>query len=141
MTFTATDSAGASASCTATVHVVDTTPPQITVTLNRDVLWPPNHRLVEIQATVGVTDVCDPHPTFVLTSVTSSEPDDGLGDGDTPADVQGAALGTPDAAFRLRSERSGKGGGRVYTIVYTASDKSGNTAQAKVMVTVPHDPS
>jgi uncharacterized repeat protein (TIGR01451 family) len=140
VTFTATDSAGASASCTADVQVVDTTPPQIAVTLNRHVLWPPNHRLQDIEAAVSVTDVCDPHPTFVLTSVTSNEADNGLGDGDTSGDVQGAVPGTPDTAFQLRSERSGKGAGRIYTIVYTAADKSGNTAQATVSVTVPHAP-
>jgi len=137
--FTATDSAGATANCSARVNVVDTRPPVISVALSRDTLWPPNHNLVDIVATVGVTDVCDPHPTFVLASITSSEPDDGLGDGDTVKDIQGAAPGTPDTAFRLRSERSGSGSGRIYTILYTASDKSGNTAQAKVTVTVPHD--
>ncbi|HKQ63212.1 MAG TPA: HYR domain-containing protein [Candidatus Polarisedimenticolaceae bacterium] len=139
VTFTATDSAGASASCTAIVSVVDTTPPEISVTLSRDVLWPPNHKLAEILATVEVTDVCDPHPTFVLTSITSNEPDNGLGDGDTAGDIQEAQLGTADTAFKLRSERSGQGSGRTYTIVYTASDESGNTAQATVHVTVPHD--
>src|SRR5262249_2865933 len=58
VTFTAVDSGGASASCTATVNVVDTTPPQITVALDREVLWPPNHKLVDIGASVRVTDVC-----------------------------------------------------------------------------------
>ena len=141
VTFTAIDSGGASASCTATVNVVDTTPPQITVDLDRDVLWPPNHKLVDIGASVRVTDVCDPHPTFVLSSIVSSEPDNGLADGDTPDDIQGEEPGTPDTAFRLRSERSALGGGRVYTIVYTASDKSGNATRATATVSVPHDQS
>lgn len=139
VTFTATDSGGASASCPATVTVVDTIPPQISVTLSRDLLWPPNHKLVDITATVNVTDVCDPHATFVLTSIASSEPDDGLGDGDTANDIQSYEIGTADTSFQLRSERSGLGSGRVYTIVYTASDKSGNTAQASATVNVPHD--
>src|SRR5262249_20458860 len=117
------------------------TPPQIAVTLSRDMLWPPNHKLVDITASVNVTDVCDPHPTFVLTSITSSEPDEGLGDGDTAHDIQSNETGTPDASFELRSERSAAGSGRVYTIVYTASDKSGNTARATVTVKVPHDQS
>lgn len=49
---------------------------------------------------------------FVLTAATSSEPDDGLGDGDTVGDIQGFAIGTADAAGQLRAERSGKGTGR-----------------------------
>jgi hypothetical protein len=86
-----------------------------------------------------VDDICDPHPTFVLTSITSNEPDNGLGDGDTPGDIQGADFGTADTSFKLRAERSGNLTGRVYTIVYTASDKSGNTSTATVRVLVPHN--
>ena len=47
-------------------------------------------------------------------------------------------FGTPDVQFKLRAERAGGGDGRVYTIVYTASDGSGNTAVAVATVTVPH---
>jgi hypothetical protein len=139
VTFTACDHHTNCASCSADVRVVDTTPPEVAVELNRDVLWPPNHRLVTISAAVTVTDVCDPNPTFVLTSITSNEPDNGLGDGDTVNDIQGDDLGTADIEFLLRSERSGRGNGRLYTILYTASDQSGNTAQDTVYVRVPHD--
>jgi hypothetical protein len=41
--------------------------------------------------------------------------------------------------FQLRSERIGQNLGRIYTIVYTASDFSGNMATATVLVRVPHD--
>ncbi|HEX6883973.1 MAG TPA: hypothetical protein VF530_11375 [Planctomycetota bacterium] len=139
VTFTATDDDMNMSQSSVDVTVEDTTPPEITVELDRTVLWPPNHKLARILASVVVTDVCDPAPTFVLTSITSDEPDDGLGDGDRPDDIQGAAYGMADVEFHLRSERQGGGDGRVYTIVYTASDMSGNTAQAEVTVTVPHD--
>jgi len=123
------------------ITIEDTTPPIITVELNRTVLWPPNHKLVTIVATVTVEDLCDEDASFVLTSITSDEPDEGLGDGDRPNDIQGAAFGTPDVEFQLRSERSGLGDGRVYTIVYTASDASGNPAEVTVEVHVPHNQS
>ena len=139
VTFMATDDTGNVSACTRTVTVVDTTPPTMTVVLNRDVLWPPNHKLADITATVSVSDVCDPNPGFVLTSITSDEPDNGLGDGDQAPDVSDADFGTPDTSFRLRSERAGIGDGRLYTITYTASDKSGNTTVVTAEVRVPHD--
>ena len=43
--------------------------------------------------------------------------------------------------FKVRSERSGMGTGRVYTVVYTAMDSSGNEKTATATVTVPHDQS
>ncbi|UCG53027.1 MAG: T9SS type A sorting domain-containing protein [Candidatus Latescibacterota bacterium] len=119
--------------------VADFTPPVITVDLDRTVLWPPNHKMVEVCATVIVTDNRDPAPTFVLTSVSSSEPDNGQGDGNTVNDIQGADVGTADVCFELRAERQGGGNGREYTIVYTAEDEAGNTASMTVAVRVPHD--
>jgi hypothetical protein len=139
--FTATDCNGNAASCTTSVTVEDTTPPNISVTLDRDRLWPPNHKMADINATVEVDDICCETPTFVLTSITSDEPDNGKGDGNTVDDIQGAAYGTDDTAFQLRSERMGGGDGRVYTIAYTASDCVGNTASDTVEVHVPHDQS
>jgi hypothetical protein len=95
--------------------------------------------MVTINAAVAVSDICDPAASFVLTSITSNEPDNGTGDGDKPNDIQGAAYGTADTSFQLRSERSGRGTGRIYTITYTASDKSGNTTPIHLEVRVPHD--
>ena len=141
VTFTATDHDDNAASCTATVKVVDTTPPEITVELNRDVLWPPNHKLAQVCATVTVTDICDPEPTFVLSSITSDEDDNDHGDGNTVNDIQNEDIGTPDLCYDLRSERQGMGDGRVYTIIYCASDHDGNTACDTVEVRVPHDQS
>ena len=120
-------------------HGSDVTPPSLSVTLTPDTLWPANHRLVPVTANVQVSDDTDPHPTVTLVSVTSNEPDDGLGDGDTPNDIQDAATGTDDREFQLRAERSGKGGGRVYTVTYRATDAAGNTTTVSVQVSVPHD--
>lgn len=126
MTFTTRDGSTNAASCLSTVGVADTVAPQITVAVSPQVLWPPNHKLVAITAVVTVSDRCDPSISFRLVSVTSSEPDDGLGDGDTSGDIQGAELGTADTSFALRAERSGAGSGRTYTIVYGTSDGAGN---------------
>ena len=118
---------------------IDRTPPQLTVTLSPTALWPPNHRMVEVVATVTVTDDHDPHPAVTLLSITSSEPDNGLGDGDTANDIQGADLGTDDRSFLLRAERSGTGPGRVYTVTYQARDAAGNATTVSQKVIVSHD--
>lgn len=119
--------------------VGDTTPPDLEVTLEPSMLWPPNHRMVEVEATIVVVDDIDPTPEIVLVSITSNEPDDGTGDGDTANDIQDADFGTDDRVFSLRSERSGEGTGRVYTVVYRAVDDAGNTTEVETTVVVPHD--
>jgi hypothetical protein len=134
-----TDWCGESDACMTEVTVVDTTPPEIEVTLNRYELWPPNHKMADIVATVWVEDNCDPDPVIELVSITSNEPDNNGGDGSTNGDIQGADFGTEDYEFELRSERSGKRTGRVYTIVYRATDFSGNSAEDTAYVRVPHD--
>jgi hypothetical protein len=138
VTFTATDASGNSSACVATVTVADTTPPTIDMSVNPTFLWPPNHSLRPITATVAVADICDPSPFYALTSITSNEPDNGLGDGDQPNDIQDAAYGNPDLAFSLRAERGGVAVGRIYSVIYTASDHSGNTTPAGANVTVAH---
>lgn len=139
VTVTITDHCGAAASCEAPVEVIDVTPPEIDVVLSRQVLWPPNHKMAEITSTVTVSDNCDPDPAWVLAAITSNEPANGLGDGNTSADFAAAAFGTEDTAFSLRSERAGTGDARIYTIVYTATDASGNSASDTASVRVPHD--
>ena len=53
-------------------------------------------------------------------------------------DIQGAAFGTDDRTFRLRAERDCRAG-RIYTVVYTATDRSGNQRTAAAQVIVPPD--
>ena len=141
VTFKTVDNDGNPDSCTAKVTVVDTTPPVIDVVMDRNVLWPPNHKLVEVCDSVTVTDVCDPNPTFVLYSVTSDEPDNDKGDGNTLGDIQDADTLTADVCISLRSERMGGENGRKYTIIYKATDSSNNVAYDTTCVRVPHDQS
>ncbi len=135
--FTAEDNHTNTSDCTAKVTVQDTTPPTIDVTLDPQGLWPPNHTLRTINASLEVSDVCDPNPAVTLVSITSNEPDNGLGDGDTADDIQDAAYGTDDRTFSLRAERSGKGTGRRYSVTYEATDASDNSAQDGAVVIVP----
>ncbi len=116
---------------------LDKTPPSIWVGVTPDTIWPPNHQLVDINAQVEVSDARSGPAGFVLASVTSSQPDQGTGDGDTPGDIQGFDLGTADTNGQLRAERSG-GSSRVYTLTYTGQDQAGNTATGSATVQVPN---
>ena len=135
VTFTARDDAGNRTQCSATVTVLDRTPPSITLALTPSVLWPPNHRMVSVHANVATLDACDPAVSVRLLSVNSSEPEAG------GSQIEGATIGTADFEFSLRAERSGPGPGRLYIACYGAMDDNGNAAQICDTVIVPHDQS
>jgi hypothetical protein len=103
------------------------------VSVTPNVLWPANHKYVTVTATVVASDNVDPNPVVRLESITSNEPDNGLGDGDTANDI----VIVDDFHFKLRAERSGKGEGRIYTITYKVTDACGNVTFATVTVSVP----
>ncbi|MFT5658445.1 MAG: hypothetical protein ACI9KN_001726 [Gammaproteobacteria bacterium] len=121
------------------ITVEDTTPPGINVSLDPDSIWPPNHKMVTISATVDVIDSCDADPIWWLDSLTSNEPDNGVGDGNTVNDIQNANVGTQDVLFDVRAERAGGGNGRDYSVEYVAEDDDGNVAADMAKVTVAHD--
>jgi len=129
-----TDSAGNSASCSSIVTVVDTVPPVITsVVADHTSLWPPNHQMVPIKLDAAITDACGP-VTWKIVSVTSNEPVNDKGDGNTAPDWRV----TGDHTLKLRAERSGKGDGRVYSVTVQATDAAGNlSAMSTVTVSVP----
>jgi predicted extracellular nuclease len=112
---------------------LDLAPPVLELSVTPEILWPPNHQYVDVMVTATATDNVDPDPRITLVSVTSNEPDNGLGDGNTTNDI----VIVDDFHFRLRAERSGRGSGRVYTITYRATDAVGNDATASVAVAAP----
>jgi hypothetical protein len=139
VTWTAVDDSLNTSSDEQLVTVQDTTPPELEITLSPDTLWPPNHKMAAISALITASDMCDASPMVSLVSITSNEPDNGKGDGNTVNDIQDADFGTDDREFSLRSERSGSGSGRIYTVTYEAVDSSGNRTSVTAEVTVPHD--
>lgn len=143
VTLRATDSLGSVDEDTVAVTVEDTTTPTLSLYASPHVLWPANHKLIDVHVTATVSDACDADPAVVLVEIINSESDDssGGGDGNTDDDVQEADTGTEDYDVKLRAERRGKGDGRVYTLVYRATDGSGNSVDAEVTVEVPHDTS
>jgi uncharacterized repeat protein (TIGR01451 family) len=136
---------GLTATDSVPLQIQDVAAPTLSVSMSPSILWPaPNHKLVVVTATVQVEDNCDSSPAITLVSVTSNESAVGyIGTGDQGPDIQGTDIGTDDRSFSLRAERAtfDKSTGRVYTIVYQATDTSGNTSQATTTVTVPKDSS
>ncbi len=134
---TVSDAAGNTAACSSTIIVVDTTPPVIvSVSASPNSIWPPNHKMIPVQISAVVTDACTT-ATWKIVSVTSNQAVNGKGDGNTSTDWQIV----DDDTAKIRAERSGKDGSRVYTITIRATDLSGNQSSATVTVTVPHDQS
>ena len=113
--------------------IPDNIAPTLEITVTPEILWPPNHKYVEVVAMVVASDNFDIDPTVKLISVTSNEPDDGEDDGNTIEDV----VIVDDYHFLLRAERSDLGTGRIYTITYQVTDDYGNSTIQSVTVLVP----
>lgn len=129
----AVDGGGNSATGSFKVMVRDTTPPLVTsVSATPSVLGPPNHKMIPVTVRVNATDRADAAPVARIVRVTSNEPENGTGDGDTGPDWEI----TGPLTVKLRAERSGKGTGRIYTLALEVSDASGNKTSSTARVTV-----
>ncbi len=128
----ATDSAGNVATEAFDVTVVDTTAPQfVLLEASPGVLWPPNHKMVDITLTAVVWDAVDGAPVTQIVSVASDQPVNGTGDGDTAPDW----VVTGPLTLQLRAERAGNDD-RTYTIRVQAVDEAGNVGEKAVTVKV-----
>jgi len=125
-----------SAGATTPLQILDVSAPTFDVSLSPNVLSPPDHKFVDITATLTFSDNCDRNPTVTLVSITSNEPSN-----NKDPDIQGAEFGTDDRTFALRAERDTGHGliGRVYTVTYRVTDQAGNATTRTATVTVPAD--
>jgi hypothetical protein len=128
----ATDARGNAANGGFTVTVRDTTPPQILeISVTPATIWPPDHKMVTATVSVSVFDVVDTTPMAQIVSVTSNQPVQGTGDGDTAPDWNI----TGPLTVELRAERSGNDD-RAYRITVEVTDDSGNLSQRPLEVRV-----
>ncbi len=111
------------------------TPPSCNLgRVEESVLWPPDHRMHEIE----LEDIFerdhedDPGNKITFTSVTQDEPTSGLGDGDAPVDCT-----LKPKSVLVRRERQTTGSGRVYTVNYTATNARGEACVGAVKLCVP----
>lgn len=136
-TLTVTDNDGAQDSDQAQITVEDTQSPTIAMSVSPTELWAPNHKMVKVASGISASDGCDSSPSLSV-SVSSNEPANGLGDGDTAPDWNVVNNGNGTYDVFVRAERSGTGAGRIYTITASAVDGSGNTTNSSGTVSVPH---
>ncbi len=133
-TYKATDASGNSATCSQVITVFDNTLPQITgLGASPNILWPPNHKMRNVTVSYGINDNCTTPNTTI--SVSSNEPVNGTGDGDTAPDWEII----DNHHIRLRAERAGNGTGRIYTITVTTNDGCNPAVTATTQVLVPHN--
>ena len=132
VTCSASDTRGNSSSASFTVTVINAAPPVVNVSLNPGLLWPPNHKMVNITVTVtGEGQNCSIH------NVTSNQPQNGTGDGDTDIDWIFSGMN-----LQLRAERAGndrRGVGRIYTVTVVCYSASGVPGYGTATAIVPHD--
>ena len=134
VTAAATNTAG-TATCSFTVTVNDMEAPVIhNLSADPNSIWPPNHKMKNVNVNYTATDNC-PGTIACALSITSNEPINGTGDGDSSPDW----MITDNHHVQLRAERAGNGSGRVYTITTTCTDQHNNTIHSSTTVTVPHD--
>jgi hypothetical protein len=136
VTLVVTDRAGETDEDEVVIVVQDTTEPTIDVSVNPNVLWPANHKMVEVKVTVDCEDKCDSVPDIFIVGVICNEPVNDPGDGNTETDWE---FTDDPLVVLMRAECAGSGSGRIYTIHVNCVDASGNIATSIVDVTVPHD--
>jgi len=123
-----------------------------TITWSPSNLWPPNHKLQLVtitytgdndgdMATVAVTGGTD-NDTVGGVEMNGSGQPDAAGQG--PDVVPGPPGTGPDnkpvtTTAQVRSERSGRGTGRVYSLTVTCTESDGDMGTATATVAVPHD--
>jgi hypothetical protein len=133
--YKATDASGNSATCQQVITVNDGVPPQITgFSASQIALWPPNHTMRDITLIYTVSDNCVSDPIVTVT-VSSNEPVNGTGDGDTAPDWEII----DNHHVKLRAERSANGDGRIYTITVTVDDGCNSPVTESKQVMVAHN--
>jgi hypothetical protein len=131
VTWSAGDDSGNIGTATQKVTVVDTTPPTIErVSATPAVLWPPNKQFQSVSITPDVSDIVDASPVCELSDiwVNQSAPGSKLA---ILYEITG-----PNSALLL-ADRDASAGDRIYTLLVTCSDFSGNVSSETTNVIVP----
>jgi alpha-L-arabinofuranosidase len=115
----------------------DTTAPTLSPETSQDILWPPNHNMVDIVIEANAMDNSG-LPVALAASVISNEPEVGLSDEDEGPDWTEPTIDQNNGivTLQLRAERFTIKKGRVYTVMITGTDYADNSASAEVEIKV-----
>jgi hypothetical protein len=107
-------------------RITENRPPDCSgATASPSVIWPANGKMVPVSI-LGVTDPESAPVALKVTGISQDEP--------------GAAFsGIGSSVAQVKAERDGKGDGRVYRILFEATDPTGALCAGEVRVCVPHD--
>ncbi len=120
------------ATITVPLEQLDTAPPSLAVNLIPWTLRSPDGKHMPVNAIFTIKDDDYDHlPEVKLESITANEPLE-------PGDIRDASFGIDDRYIKLRAHHNGVSD-RIYTVIYSATDASGNQTLASAIVTVPHD--
>jgi hypothetical protein len=122
------------------VNVVDTVAPTLSPSASAYILWPPNHKMVDVAVYANASDNSNSSLSFSVMVSSNEAPE---------LDVNGYAI--PDyyivgvdqlngvVYLQLRAAKAGNRNERIYTIRINAMDESGNSSSSDVLIKVPHD--
>jgi hypothetical protein len=130
---TVSDGQAAAVSCQTSVTVVDTTAPVVACGTEASLLWPPNHNMINVGLAASASDACHPGGAVGVAAFGDEDDEDPTGDGRFSPD----ALHIAPVTLELRAEREGDQDGRVYLLVASSTDGSGNRGWACCTVVVP----
>ncbi|MCG8418753.1 MAG: hypothetical protein MJE77_12520 [Proteobacteria bacterium] len=130
VTLTATDEHGASSTCTATVTVIDATPPTVDLREQHN-FYPSDYEMHEFKLSDCAefrADNCDEHLDIdragEIVSIYSDEADK-----HNEYDCENDIEIIDNSTFRVRNERDSYGNGRVYGVDFVVVDSAGNSSE------------
>lgn len=122
------------------IEIIDTIAPTLAPVADTNMLWPPNHKMIDVAIATNASDNSGEKITLSV-AIFSNEPEDGIGDGQTESDWEITEIDETNGLIylQLRAERSGTGDERAYTVTISATDEAGNNSSSDVEIIVPHD--
>lgn len=127
VTYHAVDNAGNVEQAKLLTAAIDQTPPAVTMTLSRNILWPPNHNMVDVQVNGMSMDSLSGIAMVDIKVI------------DEYGAYSGAVSGFGNI-FHVEAWRDGNDmDGRHYTVIAVVTDKAGNSTTTAAEAVVPHD--
>jgi pimeloyl-ACP methyl ester carboxylesterase len=133
-TGSATDLAGNTSATVVTVNIDRTAPLISGLPDPACSLWPPNQKLVEVATVMASDGLSGVTPGSLAVNGSSSEAQGGKGPATRSADIV-----ITEGVVQVRADRDGRGVGRTYTVIASASDLAGNVVKASGSCFVRHD--